>query len=432
MLLEQRGIGCLIFVASMNSESSHRYRTLWLICLLHAFTHIYQVALLPLYLLIRRDFNLSGDHQATFLVSAMGVAYFLPSYLMGTLADRVSRRKLLGTGLLINALGFVILAWAPDYSLALVALMIAGIGGSFFHPAATALVVDLFPEAPGTALGRIGMGASVGFFAAPLYCGWRAQTAGWRAPVLELGLLGIVASLFFFALATEHRTRNPAVVRSGKKPEPMFGRPILWLFFLGAAFSFALRDFAGSGMGSLGSLFLQRAHQFTPRETGLALSAIFIASFISNPLFGGLSDRGRIRWTFLVMLVAAVLIAIFPRISPGGFLPVLALYGFFFMASYPMVEAGLMQAVPEAVRGRVFGLFITVGGLIGNLAHWAMGSWVKHLGEAAASPRSYLPIYNTLSLLLFLSLAGLFFLHRLRIEERLVILNDPLPQPGSP
>jgi MFS family permease len=63
-------------------------------------------------------------------------------------------------------------------------------------------------------------------------------------------------------------------------------------------------------------------------------------------------------------------------------IPTLLLYGFFFMASYPMVEAMLMESVPDAVRGRVFGLFITIGGLLGNLSHWIAGDAVKRLGNA--------------------------------------------------
>ena len=36
----------------MSSKPNHKTRTLWLAGALHAFTHVYQVALMPLYLLI--------------------------------------------------------------------------------------------------------------------------------------------------------------------------------------------------------------------------------------------------------------------------------------------------------------------------------------------------------------------------------------------
>src|SRR6185503_607108 len=148
--------------------------------------------------------------------------------------------------------------------------------------------------------------------------------------------------------------------------EKLFGSPAAAVLFIAAAFAFCLRDFTGSGMGSLGSLFLQNAHGFTIQQTGVTLSGIFLATVISNPLFGHLSDRGRKRWTFFVHGAAAVLVFLFPHLPGKGsnlFFFALMAYGFFFMASYPIVEAGVMQAVHDSVRGRAFGLWITVGGL---------------------------------------------------------------------
>jgi MFS family permease len=170
-------------------------------------------------------------------------------------------------------------------------------------------------------------------------------------------------------------------------------------------------------MGSLSSLFLQRAHGFSPKTTGLALSGLFLASAVSNPLFGGLSDRGRVRWAGFMLVMAAAMMALFPRLPQFALIPALAIYGFFFLANYPIVEAALMESVPDAVRGRVFGLFITVGGLVGNLSHWMVGNWVRGLGENARSPSHYYPIYGLLSLLVLLAMTGLPCLHAIRKRE---------------
>src|SRR5437899_9266985 len=99
----------------MPQQRRHKIRTLWLIGALHAFTHLYQVALLPLYVLIQRDLGLSSIEQATLLMTVLGLSYFLPSYPQGVLADRLSRKKLLTLGLVINGLGFVGLSLAPNY-----------------------------------------------------------------------------------------------------------------------------------------------------------------------------------------------------------------------------------------------------------------------------------------------------------------------------
>ena len=399
-------------------DASHA-RTLWLTGAVHAFTHLYQVALVPLYLRIQSDFGLASVESATFLVTLMGVAYFVPSYPMGWLADRMNRRLLLGLGLLINGVGFVALALSPNYACALGSVLLAGFGGSFYHPAATSLIAGLFKVGAGRAFGLVGIGASAGFFLGPIYAGWRAVATGsWRTPVLELGVLGMVAALVFFRFA-EAEPPRPGRPATAGKGERMFASPTLWFFFIAAAVAFSLRDFAGAGNGSLSSLFLQKAHGFDPKQTGLALSSMFIASAISNPLFGGLSDRGRTRWLCTVLLISAGLLLMLPRLGAEWSVPVLALYGFFFMSSFPMTEAALMESVHASVRGRVYGFFITVSGLLSNQAHWAAGHWVKELGAEASAPARYHPLYATLAVMMLVSIAGTACLHAIRRRDHI-------------
>lgn len=411
----------------MSTRGQHKSRSLLLVGALHAYTHVYHVALMPLYLLIQRDFKFEGVGQATALVTIMMVAYFLPSYAMGVIADRFNRKTILGVGLLVNALGFMGLAFAPNYATAVAAMVICGVGGSCFHPAATAMVARLFPVGTGRAMGLIGVGASVGFFAGPIYAGWRASQlvatlgdAAWRRPVLELGVLGVLGAILFFVLADDD---PPLRVErgAGQPAERMFPTGVLWLLFMAAAFAFCLRDFAGAAMGSLGSLYLQKAHDYSVGAAGWTLSWIFLPSALSNPLLGHLSDRGRKRWAASVLLVAAVLVVVFPHAPVSWAIPLFLVYGFFFMSNYPMVEAELMQSVPDAVRGRVFGLFITVGGLLGNLSHWVVGVAVRRMGEAAHQPASYFGLYGTLAGMIVVSLVGLPCLNAIRKREQGVV-----------
>ena len=387
---------------------------LWLCGLLHAFTHLYHVALIPLYLPIQRDLRLASVDQATLLQTVLMLAYFVPSYWFGVLADRWDRRRLLAWGLAINGLGFVGLALAPNHAVALASVVVAGLGGCGYHPAATALIARLYPVGTGRALGLVGIGAGVGFFVSPIYVGWRAEAAGWRAPLLELGLAGMLVAALFYWLTDPETASRPAL---GRDRTPMFPTQTLWGWFIAASLLFSLRDFAGSSVGTLSSLFMQRAHGFSLQQTGLTLSAMFLAAVISNPLFGGLSDRGRMRWTGFVLGAAALGIAVFPRVGPQWFVPSLAWYGFFFMASYPMVEAALMESVPDATRGRIYGFFITVGGLVGNISHWAAGRHVEALGPWANAPASYYVPYAALAALVLCSLVGLPCLRALRGRE---------------
>ena len=418
------------------AHERHRTRTLWLTGILHAFTHLFAVLLIPLYLRIQQDLKLASVGQATLLVTIFGTAYFLPSYPLGALADRLSRKRLLAVGLAINSLGFLGLSFAPNYPLALVCVIVGGFGGSFYHPAATALIARLFPEARGRALGLVGIGASAGFFLGPLYSGWRAEVTGnWRAPVFEVGLLGLVAAVLFGWLADEERDPRTSAVsgaqevaqsRTGLEFRPSPGRPTklfptasLWGFFIATSVLFSLRDFAGSAVATASSLFLQNAHGYSTKSAGIALSGIFIASAVSNPLFGRLSDGGRLGWITFVLMMAACMIGIYPYVGRMWMEPLLVAYGFFFMASYPISEAALMESVPDAVRGRIFGLFITISGLLSNLSHWAVGSWVEGLGSRAYMVASYYPLYVVLAILVVVSLGALPFLNGLRKREHM-------------
>lgn len=396
----------------------HGTRTLWLSGILHAFTHLYHVLLIPLYVLMLDDerMGLVNVDQSTSLVTVLMLSYYLPSYAMGVLADRFSKRKLLAWGLALNAAGFLALSFASGYWMAVGCVLIAGIGGSFYHPAATALVARLYPNATGKALGLVGIGASAGFFFGPLYAGWRAAEAGWRAPVFDLGLAGVAAAVLFYWLADEEPVEEQHV-RDANQKVPMFPSPALWLLFVGAALAFSLRDFSGGAVASLGSLFLQKVQGLGTQKTGLILSAIFLASAISNPLFGKLSDRNQAGWIRVVLVIAGVLVLLFPHVPVGWSAVVLACYGFFFMASFPMVEAMLMRSVPHQVRGRVFGLFITIGGFLGNFAHWAMGAWVNSMGPGAASAESYYAAYAMVAGFIVASLAGVHCLNGLRRRE---------------
>lgn len=395
----------------MGFEEKDRTVTLWLCGVLHAFTHIYTVALLPLYLLIQTDLGLRGEGQVTFLMTALGFVYCLASYPMGVLADRWNRKTLLGVGLAANGLAFVALSCAPSYGWAVACCVAAGLAGSFYHPASTAMLADLFPSGMGKAIGRVGMGAAIGFWIGPTYAGWRAAAAGWRAPVLELGILGIISAAVFLWLAPSGQAVHPHTERA-RHVKPRLSAMGFWSLILLASFLFSLRDFAGSGMGTLSSLFLQQAWAFDPKTTGQMLGGMFLAAMISNPLFGSWSDRSRLRLAGAVLGIAAVTVALMPRLPRAAVFPTLVVYGFFFLASYPIIEATLMESVPVHVRGRVFGLFLAVSGLIGSLAHWVVGDRV-HLLKSHA-PAAFAPLFGTLSLLILAALTGLFILNLVR------------------
>ena len=393
----------------------HRNRTLLLVTVLHAFTHIFHVALMPLYLPMVKDLGFPSVDRATILVSIMMIAYYLPSYPMGVLADRLRAKGLLGWGLALDSVGFIGLGFCQNFWQALFCVVVAGLGGSCFHPAATSLLVRLFHEARGRALGISAVGAGLGFFIGPLYSGWRGESAGWRSAVIELGFAGIAMSGVFAWLADDVPLAHHDTPARRNPPKP--DAALVGAFLL-MAVCFALRDFGGAGNATLSSLYLQQAHGDTVETSGRVLSVLFVTSMVSSPLFGHLSDRRRTATATGLILVSAVLLGSLPFLPRVAFPWVFTGFGFFFMASYPVVEAGLMEILPAALRGRAFGLFITIGGITGNLSHWLLGIWVHQLGPAAKHAESYRPVYLCLAGLVAASVSGLVILRRLRAQHR--------------
>jgi len=63
------------------------------------------------------------------------------------------------------------------------------------------------------------------------------------------------------------------------------------------------------------------------------------------------------------------------------------------------------------------GFWITVGGVVGNLAHWIMGQKVQDFAAQARHPQTYFGLYGVLGLLMLLSLLGFPCLHAIRKRD---------------
>lgn len=388
-----------------------RNRALWLCVILHAFTHTYTTALVPLYLVIQRGLGLGGEAEATFLVTVLGLTYCLASLPMGMLADRADRRFLLGAGLAANGLAFVGLSQAPSYGWAIGFAAAAGLAGSFFHPAATSWIADLFPEQRGKALGRVAIGAALGFGFGPIYAGWRAANAGWRAPVLELGLMGIAMAVAFFALAPP-AAAHPHPSERHLHRHPTLSRIRFWSLLVLCGVLFSFRDFSGTGIGSSLSLFLQHARGFDTRATGAMLGGMCLVSLVSSPFFGAMSDRVRLRLAAALLGIAAASAALIPWATRGWLVGLLLVHGFFFMANFPVVEAAIMESVPVKARGRVFGLFQMICGTVAYFSPWVVGGVVQRMPDQTA--HAYAPLFLGLATLMFLAISALAVLNRIR------------------
>jgi MFS family permease len=274
--------------------------------------------------------------------------------------------------------------------------VLAGLFGTLFHPAANALVTAHFPRSPGMAIGVLGIGAGVGFFAGPQFAGWRAQMVGdWQRPLVEAGVAGVIVGIVFLLVAREVTRSNGTASAS-----PHAGRVLGWKIARIAAV-LGCRDFAGVATLTLASIYLQKAHGYDVKRTGFVIGAMMLISVIVNPIAVYYS-AGRRRLPLLTAILCAggfVLVTV-PLWPVRCVLPVLMAYQAFQLGSYAMSDAAMLERVKPEVRGRVVGLFLTIAGTFSSTAPFIIGWWIDQLGESALRPLAYLPIFGTLAVMM--------------------------------
>jgi MFS family permease len=416
-------------------ESPARLRshlTLILCTILHAFTHAYGAMLVPLYLLMVRDLKLPGVSRASLIVTVSAVVYCLVSYMPGILADRFNRKALLGIGLLGNALAILAMGVTRRYDLIMAYAVLAGLFGALFHPSANALVPAHYPKSPGMAIGLLGMGSGIGFFAGPQFAGWRAQAAAggivdrwlavadWQRPLVEAGFVGTIVGLIFLLIAREAHGHAP---KSESRP---LGTRLAGRISLVAAL-LMWRDFAGIATLSLTSIYLQKAHGLDARHTGFILGAIMLMSVIVSPVAVYLSSgRRRLPTLGMVLVAGALSGATVPLWPVRNVLAILMTFMTFQLGSYAVSDAAILERVAPAVRGRVVGLFLTIAGTFSSTAPFVMGFWTDRLGRRASEPAVYLPLFVTIALMMVAACGCLPLIARLGDVQGAAI--DPLTE----
>jgi MFS family permease len=410
-----------------DSPGFRSHVTLVLCAILHAFTHAFGTILVPLYLLMVSDLRLSGVSRASAVVTVYGLVNCLVSYGAGVLADRSNRKVLLGVGLLGNALAIIAIGLTRRFELIMLFGILGGLFGALFHPAANAMVPAHYPKSPGMAIGLLGIGSGIGFFAGPQFAGWRAESASWhwgaigdwQRPLIEAGIAGFVVSVIFLLVARE-------AAGAAKRRSVPLGPKLRWRISSLAAV-IGCRDFAGVATLSLGSVYLQKAHHLSAKQTGFILGSMMLISVIVSPLAVYFSPGPRrLRWLKGALMAGGVVVATVPLWPVHMVLPVLMTFMAFQLGSYALSDAAMLERVSAPVRGRVVGLFLTIAGTFSSIAPFVMGWWTDRLGVRATEPSAYLVIFVTLGAMMFLAVGSAPLIARLGEPEGPAI--DPMSE----
>jgi MFS family permease len=124
------------------------------------------------------------------------VCFIVAGTVLGTLADRVHRPRLIAAGLAVWSLFTGLSGLARSFAQLAGARVMVGVGEATLTPAALAMLSDVFPERwRARAAGIFATGLPIGSGLSLIVAGIVAPRYGWRACFLVLGIVGVAAAV---------------------------------------------------------------------------------------------------------------------------------------------------------------------------------------------------------------------------------------------
>ncbi len=277
-----------------------------LFVLAHFGHHLMAALLPPLLPLIRDAFKLDYT-QASWIGSVFTLAYGISQLPAGWLADRIGARLLITIGISGVAVAGLMVGLSPTYTIMVVFLVLMGILGGGYHPAASPLVSASVDEKNrGRALGLHQIGGTASFFLTPLIAvGIAAALGDWRWSFIILAILTFIFGIIFYVMLGRQRSdAQPEGTRQGNHTEtaPTPGRLSRLMPFIIIGVALQVVTFS-----TISFIPLFAVDQFkAPKEVGAALLAVAqFAGLWAGPLGGYLSDRiGKVPVMLAVALAA--------------------------------------------------------------------------------------------------------------------------------
>jgi MFS family permease len=357
-----------------------------LVGLAHMLSHFYQVALGPLFPLLRDEFDVSYTALGLIVSLFYGVSGICQAF-VGILVDRYGADRLLLFGIVTMATAVLLMGFAPAYWLLLPLAAVAALGNCVFHPADLSILsAKVSVHRMGRAFGIHGFGGSCGYFLSPIviYYGV-ASFAGWRAGLVTAGVIGWLAALLIFRYRTLLRTS--ASVAAGGEAMPglaFYGRLMTNLPLLAAFCYMALVAAALIGVQNFSATALVELYG-APLYLATAGLTAFLGGSAAGIIVGGeLADH--FPRHALIAAGGLALGAIFAGCIAVFALPMVAVVallaaaGFCVAATNPSRDILVRAATPPGATGKVFGFVYSGLDLGGALAPLLFG-WLMDGGQ---------------------------------------------------
>ncbi len=327
--------------------------------------------------------------------------------LSGSTADRIGRKRVFQTGLLLFSLGSLLCALAPSLDALIAARVLQAIGGSMLNPVAMSIIRNVFedPRERAQAIGVWGGVIGISLALGPVVGGALVDSVGWPAVFLVNVPIGALAIVLTARYVPESRAAHPRRIDPVGQLLVILGLAALtysiiegpsngWLsaetlivfavailalaglvayelrrdqplievrFFSSAPFSgasaIAVCAFAAlGGFLFLNTLYLQDVRHYSPLEAGLYVLPMAGVTLVMAPLSGRLvANRGArlpLVGGSLGIIVSGVILAQLSNTTPMGLLIVAyLLFGLGFGLINPPITNTAISGMPPSQAG---------------------------------------------------------------------------------
>ena len=232
-------------------------------------------------------------------------AFFSP--LIGTLADRYGRRKIMALALLAQGIGIAGIPLTAGWW-SVLPIFLCGLAINAYLPAQQAYISDLAPyDRRGRALASVDIAFAFSGMALMPIIGWMITGYGWQTPFLWLGALSVIAALLTWAYLPETKTRTVS-------KQNMSAWDLLQKRNVQASMGVAILLFIAVGIFmTFWSIWLSADFGFDALDLGLMAQQIGVAELLGAILAGLVVDRlGKRRTSLIGILISAMMFASIP------------------------------------------------------------------------------------------------------------------------
>ncbi len=284
------------------------------------------------------------------------------------------------------AVAGLLIGLSHTYLMLIVFLVLMGVAGSGYHPAAAPLIsASVEPKNQGRALGVHMIGGSGSHFLSPLIAAAIAGVWGWRGSFIGLAIpttaLGIILYILLGRRAGKGKNQQTLTTLHNETPPPSppSGR-------LRQLVAFVILSTFTHGVTSATIAFIPLFlvdHFGVGKETAAALlSIIYFAGLWASPLGGYLSDRmGRVRLVLAICVIAAptvYLLNVVPYgVATGALLLIIGIFTYF---RAPASEAYIISHTPIHRRSTVLGIYYFSSMEAGGALTPVLGFLIDRLG----------------------------------------------------